>query len=100
MNNNKPLKSSVIGFLGLLVSSTLVFAQADMDPVNELANPYITQAGYFKMPAGRSWGSSSTVDIDLDGESVWIAERCGANVNACVQNLDQKQFFHAELFYC
>lgn len=68
--------------------ASLVHAQADMDPVNDLPNPYATQAGYFKMPAGRDWGSSSTVDIDIDGESVWIAERCGGNINACVNSPD------------
>src|SRR5829696_6112866 len=30
------------------------------------------------MPAGRTWGSTSAVDIDPDGTSVWVAERCGA----------------------
>jgi sugar lactone lactonase YvrE len=85
MNNNRALKSLVIG---LLATPALVFAQADMSPVNDLPNPYATQSGYFKMPDGRSWGSSSTVDIDLDGESVWIAERCGGNINACVQSPD------------
>jgi sugar lactone lactonase YvrE len=30
------------------------------------------------MPAGRAWGSTSGVDIDVDGTSVWVAERCGA----------------------
>src|SRR6185295_5010396 len=27
---------------------------------------------------GRAWGSTSGVDIDVDGTSVWVAERCGA----------------------
>lgn len=71
---------------GCLAVPALSIAQADMPPVNDLPNPYATQAGYFKMPAGRNWGSSSTVDIDIDGESVWIAERCGGNVNACVNS--------------
>jgi sugar lactone lactonase YvrE len=31
------------------------------------------------MPAGRTWGSTSAVDIDQDGTSIWVAERCGAN---------------------
>jgi hypothetical protein len=31
---------------------------------------------------GRQWGSTSAVDIDKDGKSVWVAERCGAN--SCV----------------
>ena len=29
------------------------------------------------MPAGRDWGSTSAVDIDKDGTSIWVAERCG-----------------------
>ena len=70
----------------LLMTPVLAFAQADMPPVNDLPNPYATQSGFFKMPAGREWGSSSTVDVDIDGESIWIAERCGSNINACVNN--------------
>jgi DNA-binding beta-propeller fold protein YncE len=31
------------------------------------------------MPEGRTWGSTSAVDIDKDGKSIWVAERCGAN---------------------
>src|SRR4029077_14613194 len=30
-------------------------------------------------PAGRTWGSTSAVEIDKDGKSIWVAERCGAN---------------------
>jgi sugar lactone lactonase YvrE len=46
---------------------------------NSQPNPYETIEGWAKMPAGRSWGSTSAVDIDRDGRSVWVAERCGAN---------------------
>ena len=42
-------------------------------------NPYRTIEGWAKMPEGRSWGSTSAVDIDRDGRSIWVAERCGAN---------------------
>lgn len=80
---NKNSKKAV--FIALLLAPALGFAQADA-PTNDLPNPYATQTGYLKMPAGRGWGSSSTVDIAPDGESVWVAERCGANINACVQN--------------
>src|SRR5207253_9760631 len=38
--------------------------------------------GWAKMPAGRTWGSTSGVGTDKDGESIWVAERCGAN--SCV----------------
>ncbi|MSR06124.1 MAG: hypothetical protein EXR93_03500 [Gemmatimonadetes bacterium] len=39
------------------------------------------------MPEGRTWGSTSAVDIDRDGISIWVAERCGEN-NCGASNLD------------
>lgn len=65
--------------LGLSVSASAVAAQATMAPVNDRPNPYMTQEGWAKMPAGRTWGASSAVAIDRDGVSVWVGERCGAN---------------------
>src|SRR5262245_11264496 len=50
-------------------------------PTNDLPNPYQTVADYFKLPPGRTWGSTSAVEIDKDGTSIWIGERCG--VNSC-----------------
>jgi hypothetical protein len=61
------------------LSGWRVYAQRDMKPTNDLPNPYQTVANYFKLPAGRDWGSTSAVDIDKDGKSIWVAERCGAN---------------------
>src|SRR5512133_742522 len=54
-------------------------AQATMAPTNNLPNPYQTIEGWAKMPEGRTWGSTSAVDIDRDGKSIWVAERCGQN---------------------
>src|SRR5262252_1148904 len=51
----------------------------DVQPTNDAPNPFTTVKEYFKLPAGRSWGSTSAVDIDKDGKSIWIAERCGQN---------------------
>ena len=48
-------------------------------PTNDLPNPYQTIEHYFKLPQGRTWGSTSAVDIDRDGRSIWVAERCGGN---------------------
>jgi sugar lactone lactonase YvrE len=36
-------------------------------------------AGWAKLPEGRTWGSTSAVEIDKDGKTIWVAERCGAN---------------------
>lgn len=49
-------------------------------PVNDRPNPYRTVEGWAKLPEGRSWGSTSAVAIDRDGVSVWVAERCAANL--------------------
>jgi len=54
-------------------------SQGDLKPVNDLPNPYRTIENWAKMPEGRTWGSTSAVDIDPDGKSIWVAERCGAN---------------------
>jgi sugar lactone lactonase YvrE len=48
-------------------------------PTNDAPNPYNTVKDYFKLPEGRTWGSTSAVDIDKDGKSIWVAERCGQN---------------------
>ena len=46
---------------------------------NSYPNPFVTTADFFKMPAGRKWGSTAGVDIDRDGKTVWIIDRCGGN---------------------
>ena len=48
-------------------------------PTNDAPNPYQTVKDYLKLPAGRTWGSTSAVEIDRDGKSIWVAERCGQN---------------------
>ena len=53
--------------------------QSPIPPVNDVANPYNMINDFFKLPEGRKWGSTSTIDIDKDGKSIWVAERCGAN---------------------
>ncbi len=57
----------------------LAGAQTVPTPTNDAPNPYKTVVGWAKLPEGRTWGSTSAVDIDKDGKSIWVAERCGAN---------------------
>jgi streptogramin lyase len=52
------------------------------EPVNTRPNPYRTVEGWARMPEGRTWGATSAVDVDPDGRSIWVAERCGANTCA------------------
>ena len=56
-----------------------VDAQAPATPTNDAPNPYQTIEGYFKLPEGRKWGSTSAVDVSPDGKFIWVAERCGTN---------------------
>lgn len=66
-------------FGSVLLLSLTVQAQTVVNPTNEHPNPYTTINGFFDLPGGRSWGSTSAVDVDPDGISIWVAERCGAN---------------------
>jgi sugar lactone lactonase YvrE len=64
--------------LGAAVAAVAVLSvYAQQGPFNDLPNPYQTVENYFQL--GRPWGSTSAVDIDRDGRSIWVGERCGAN---------------------
>ena len=75
--------SSVIAVSG--IAAGILFAASsgkppDMTtPTNDAPNPYKTIEHWAKLPDGRKMGSTSAIDIDKDGVSVWVAERCGAN---------------------
>ncbi len=69
----------------LAMSGWRVFAQAKVEPVNDRPSPYVVVENFFKLPAGRQWGATSAVEIDKDGTSIWVAERCGGN-SSCVSN--------------
>lgn len=60
----------------------LTGAWSSTAPTNDLPNPYNTVEGWAKLPAGREWGSTSAVDVDKDGKSIWVAERCGTRPGA------------------
>ena len=63
-------------------------AQSATKPTNDAPNPYNTVSDYFKLPAGRTWGSTSAVEIDKDGKSIWVAERC--RTNSCLDRATGK----------
>ncbi|MGH9147000.1 MAG: peptidyl-alpha-hydroxyglycine alpha-amidating lyase family protein [Vicinamibacterales bacterium] len=51
-------------------------------------NPYQVLTNHFKLPEGRTIGSTAAIDIDRDGRSVWVFERCGGASQglACVES--------------
>src|SRR5713226_3774368 len=77
----------------LAISEAKPIAQANTQPThqptNDLPNPYRPVEHYFKLPEGRTWGSTSAVEIDQNGTSLWVAERCGAN--SCVTDITTGQ---------
>jgi DNA-binding beta-propeller fold protein YncE len=64
--------------LGLIAMAAPLFAQ-QMQPSNDVPNPFTTVADLFKLPDGRKWGATSAIDIDKDGKSIWVAVRCEQN---------------------
>jgi streptogramin lyase len=96
---------------GLLVSGAIIAAAIAADwsakaqapakqswegyaPTNNLPNPYNTIENYFKL--GRPSGSTSAVEIDKDGKTIWYAERCGTNSCAATPDIDTVYHFAAD----
>jgi sugar lactone lactonase YvrE len=66
------------------------------DADKALVNPYALNQAWYTMPAGRFLGSSSAIDIDKDGRSVWIAERCGGQDLCAGSHVDPVMKFSAD----
>jgi hypothetical protein len=64
-------------FALIVAAGGTAYTQA-VTPTNSGPNPYRTIESFAKMPEGRIWGSTAAVDIDKDGTSIWVAERCSA----------------------
>ena len=54
-------------------------AHAAVEAVNDRPNPYETMRDWGTLPDGRSWGSVSAVNVDVDGVHIWAGDRCGTN---------------------
>jgi len=69
-------------FAGMSAYAASVEAKTAPDtkePTNDAPNTYQTIPHFVKLPEGRKMGSTSAVDIDRDGKTIWVAERCGSN---------------------
>jgi streptogramin lyase len=58
------------------------------------AAPYHVENDWAKLPAGRTWGAASAIDIDRDGKTVWVFERCGNTDDGCVLHKDVDPIMH------
>jgi len=47
-------------------------------------SPYLAYPGWGELPHDRQWGATSAIYPTNDGQHMWVAERCGANL--CVDS--------------
>jgi DNA-binding beta-propeller fold protein YncE len=58
-----------------------------------VGDPYRIVEGWAKLPAGRTWGSTSAVFTAPNGRDIWVAERCGGNICTGHDDLDPVLLF-------
>jgi DNA-binding beta-propeller fold protein YncE len=61
----------------LAATFAIVDRSARAEDPNSAPNPYHVVSDWAKLPEGRKWGMAIGVDIDRDGSSVWVFDRCG-----------------------
>ena len=77
--------------VSVLCGLILVFTCAveNVSAQNQAPNPYRTVEGVWaSLPDGRSWGSTSAVEVSPDGETIWALDRCGENTCVGHDDLD------------
>ena len=74
------LMLGVAGLALVAMSGDRSYSQAD-NP-NGAPNPYRLEENWAQLPAGRKMGSAIGVEVDKDGKSVWVFDRCGSNTCA------------------
>jgi DNA-binding beta-propeller fold protein YncE len=97
------LTAAIAVTAGIFASGSRVWAE---DP-NGAPNPYHVVEHWAQLPEGRVWGQAIGVDIDRDGTSVWVFDRCGGKTcegshDAPIQKFDSSgrliAGFGADLF--
>jgi len=67
------------GLIGAVLAgiSAMTGRPAQADDPNSAPNPYRAVEHWAKLPEGRHWGMAIGTDIDRDGTSLWVFDRCG-----------------------
>ena len=78
MQSRARISLGVAMIAAAVLSVGSAWAQAPSEDINAAPNPYKAIDNWAKLPDGRVWGMAIGVDIDRDGSSVWIFDRCGA----------------------
>jgi DNA-binding beta-propeller fold protein YncE len=72
-------KKSAFGIVmvaAIALPAALALAQGNS---NTAPNPYKPQEPWAKIAMGRNFGSTIGIDVDKDGTSMWVFDRCGGN---------------------
>jgi len=72
----RQLKTSL--FAALVLSATTAWAQTDLQPLNDLPNPFRTVRDWAHPPNGAPWAAVTAVEVAPDG-SIYVIHRCHAN---------------------
>jgi sugar lactone lactonase YvrE len=67
-----------VAIIAAAAISSASYSQPAADP-NAAPNPYKEDAGWAKHGAGRNFGSTIGINVDKDGKSIWVFDRCGGN---------------------
>jgi len=70
-------KTASVG-VAFLATAALSVGAALAEDSNSAPNPYRVVDNWPQLPPGRVWGMAIGLDIDRDGKSIWIFDRCGA----------------------
>jgi hypothetical protein len=70
------LSAAVLG-VAVIALFSIDGRQAKADDPNSAPNPYHVVDHWAKLPPDRTWGQAIGIDIDPDGTSVWVYDRCG-----------------------
>ena len=73
-----PLWVSLVGTALVAGGIVICSGQVQADDPNSAPNPYRVIEHWAKLPEGRVWGQPLAVEIDRDGSSLWVFDRCAA----------------------
>lgn len=79
-----------------MAAAVVAVLAASALPAQTLPDLYrVADQAFGQLPDGRQYGATSAVYPGLDGRTIWVAERCGANT--CVDNPELTTVFQFDL---
>jgi DNA-binding beta-propeller fold protein YncE len=94
LRDTKFLVVIAVAVVGAAVQQQRSVAKGGPDP-NSAPNPYVMEEDWAQLADGRVWGAAVGVDIDRDGTSVWVFDRCATATDCSESSLAPIQKFDA-----